>query len=223
MSSRTETVWKAIHGPCSLFVTHGPTLQDPGLSLVPAARTTAIPQAGTAAPALSSALVVAAVPTPALPISQSFVTLCLVKTYQHCLESVLVTTTYNVNSAGVGFFFLPPFPFPFRDKLIFQLGWDTQITLFLFAKSQGSHSAQGLCKCSHACMWGQPGTCLVLASLSFPKKPFLAGALPATPDVARQHKHSSQTPVRKGLSSIRYWLKQRLWEITREGNREEHR
>lgn len=101
-------------------------------------------------------------------------------------------------------FFLPPFPFPFRDKLIFQLGWDTQITLFLFAKSQGSHSAQGLCKCSHACMWGQPGTCLVLTSLSFPKKPFLAGALPATPDVARQHKHSSQTPVRKGLSSIRY-------------------
>lgn len=71
----------------------------------------AIPQAGTAAPALSSALVVAAVPTPALPISQSFVTLCLVKTYQHCLESVLVTTTYNVNSAGVGVFFYHPFLF----------------------------------------------------------------------------------------------------------------
>lgn len=58
--------------------------------------------------ALSSVLLVAGVPTPPLPISQSFVTLCLVKTFQRSLESVLITTNYDVNSAR---FFYHPFLF----------------------------------------------------------------------------------------------------------------
>lgn len=68
--------------------------------------------------ALSSVLL-AGVPTPALPVSQAFVTLCLVKTSQHSLESVLITTTYEVNSAG---FFLSPFPLLFWGRVRISAG-----------------------------------------------------------------------------------------------------
>lgn len=82
----------------------------------------------------------------ALTVSLSLVTLCLVRASQYSLEIMLVTTKYNVNSARI--FFLQPcaFPFPFGDRLVFQLGWDTQITLSPFASSRCGCSAQGLPK-----------------------------------------------------------------------------
>lgn len=79
-------------------------------------------------------------------ISQSFVTRCLLKTSQRSLESALTTANCNVNSAGC---FLPPFPFPFGDELVFQLRWAARITLSLCASSQGGHSARTLCTAGH--------------------------------------------------------------------------